>query len=329
MMFEKMEDCLADEMMNAEFIDKEQLKKVCSIMMKDKEDKMMGHDNKKYRELRAELNTKIFFDGDGGISITAKLLASGTWTDSNVGTPLFYSEKALETYAKNWMDTSLWSRHSGGTPRSITDKIGEIKNPRFENGAVFGDLWLHGKTQTSRDTIELIKNNLVKAVSVEHGGKERWNTTNKRYEIEEIIFLGCAVVNRGACSTCKIENEINTKEDNKNMTNEKELAQDIQSLQIQLEEQKKAKATQSIAEFEATKLKIIELENQNKELMQKITNMEHEYRVKELQKQIAELNKEPVYHTKITTRVNGISTIKELELDNSEYPLYSAKDFGE
>ncbi len=204
--FENFNACLIDPDMVKRYPDDETRRKVCGSLQAKAEKE---HSEKRdYRELKIELFAGKYQEQDGGLFIQdVKLLASGTWTDSHMGTPLFYSPKILEKYAKNWIDNSLWSRHSGGMSRSITDKIGEVRNPRYNDGVVIGDLWLHEKTQTSRDTAELIKAGLVNYVSVEHGGKERWNAAEKRYDAEEIIFGGVAVVNRGACKVCTIHNE--------------------------------------------------------------------------------------------------------------------------
>lgn len=146
---------------------------------------------------------------EGGLLIKdVKLLASGTWTDSGIGTPIFYSLEVLRNFAGNWFDPSIWSRHRGNnTNRDITDKIGEIQSPHFELDAVVGDIFLHGKTQKSKDTIELVKAKQANFVSVEHGGKEWYNPTERRYEAEELIFGGAAIVSKGACKVCIIQNE--------------------------------------------------------------------------------------------------------------------------
>ncbi len=160
------------------------------------------------RELKLGLKPDKFQEIDGGLLIKdVPLLASGIWTDSAMGTPLYYPESTLKKYANNWLDHSVWARHAGKIPRSIVDKIGEIRNPHYEGGAVKGDVWLHGVTQTSRDVIELIKKGIVNSVSVEHSGVEGFNRSKNRYESESIEFHGLAIVNRGACTTCTINNE--------------------------------------------------------------------------------------------------------------------------
>lgn len=141
----------------------------------------------------------------GGLIVRGvKLLAAGTWTDSAQGTPLEYSSDVLQRYAGNWLDSAMWSRHSGGVPRNITEKVGEVLNQRYENEAVVGDLHYHGLTQQSRDTIAMVKAGQANFVSVEHGGKEKWNPGRRIYQAEELTFTGIATVNRGACAKCTI-----------------------------------------------------------------------------------------------------------------------------
>jgi len=132
------------------------------------------------------------------------MLASGTWTDSAVQTPLNYPEKTLREFAANWSDNTGWSRHTGGVPRDATDKVAELLNPRFQEGAVVGDIFLHGATQKSRDMIELVKRKLIAFVSVEHTGDERYNASTRQLEATSINFSGFAFVNKGACKLCRI-----------------------------------------------------------------------------------------------------------------------------
>jgi hypothetical protein len=142
---------------------------------------------------------------DGGLMVRdVPMLAAGTWTDSAVQTPLNYPEKTLREYAANWSDNTGWSRHTGGVPRDATDKVAELVNPRYQDGAVVGDIFLHGATQKSRDMIELVKRKLIAFVSVEHTGDERYNASTRQLEATSINFSGFAFVNKGACKLCRI-----------------------------------------------------------------------------------------------------------------------------
>ena len=153
-------------------------------------------------------NDRFVAMGDGGLLIKDIIvLAEGTWTDSLVRTPLHYTAKTLSKDAGNWVANGIWARHSGGSPRSINDKIGEIQHPRFslEHKAVLADGFLHGRTQASRDVIELVKAGLVTDVSAEVGGREVWNAEAKRNEAASLAFYGLAIVDKGACDVCKLK----------------------------------------------------------------------------------------------------------------------------
>ena len=142
---------------------------------------------------------------DGGLLVKdVPMLAAGTWTDSAVQSPLNYPERTLSKYAANWSDMSGWARHAGSVPRDATDKVAELRNPRFQDGAVMGDIFIHGYTQKSRDMIELVKRRLISMVSVEHTGDERYNASTRQLEAETLSFSGFAFVNKGACKLCRI-----------------------------------------------------------------------------------------------------------------------------
>lgn len=161
------------------------------------------------RELATRFTKKsLITEQDGGLLIKGvPMLASGTWTDSAVRTPLHYPENTLREYASNWVDTSGWSRHSGGVPRDITEKVAEARNLRYEDGAVTADIFVHPHTQKSRDTIELIKRKLISYVSVEHGWDERYNSATRQMEATSLTFSGFAFVNKGACAKCRINEQ--------------------------------------------------------------------------------------------------------------------------
>lgn len=159
------------------------------------------------RSLNRELKNQFVRGGDGSLLVKdVPLLAEGEWTDSSVQTPLFYPQSILKKCANNWVIRSIWARHSGGMPRSITDKVGEIENERFDESAkaILGDLRFHCRTQVSKDCSELVEGGFINAVSVEHGGTEKFNREASRYEAEELEFYGLAMVDRGACETCVI-----------------------------------------------------------------------------------------------------------------------------
>jgi hypothetical protein len=152
--------------------------------------------------------SQLVMQEDGSLLIKGvPMLAVGTWTDSAVRTPLGYPEKTLSAYATNWEDNAGWSRHLGGVPRDITEKVAYGINQRYENGAVVADVVVHGATQKSRDTIELVKRKLISFVSVEHGGTETFNPQTRQMEASSLTFYGFAFVNKGACKLCRINEQ--------------------------------------------------------------------------------------------------------------------------
>lgn len=168
------------------------------------------NDHKRYLAFELSPSNDIQ-EVDGGLLVPGvRLLAPGTWTDSTQKQPCRYTEQHLERYAQNWVSYSYWSRHSGGTPRDITDKIATIRNLRYDQG-VIGDLFYHGQTTKSKDAISLIKAAAAGTISwpyssVEMMTRDKWILSEKLYEAQEITFLGAAMVDEGACRTCKIRN---------------------------------------------------------------------------------------------------------------------------
>jgi hypothetical protein len=136
-------------------------------------------------------------------------LAPGTWTDSLARTPCRYTPEVLQSHANNWRSNGFWSRHPGGAPRDVVqDKLGYILNQRFNAGAMV-DIVLHGHSQKSRDTIEMVKHGDLDAVSVEMMVREHYDPKEKVSIADEIVFTGLAMVDEGACDICTIRgNEV-------------------------------------------------------------------------------------------------------------------------
>jgi hypothetical protein len=170
----------------------------------------------KQRALAVEINPTLgnMQELDGGLLVKGvKLLAAGTWTDSVQKTACRYTPAKLKEFAQNWTDKSLWSRHGGGVPRDITEKIGDIRNIRYQEEAVVGDPFFHGRTSRSKDTMEMVKHSLAGFVSVEIATRDRWIPAEKLLEADVIRFDGAATVNRGACNVCTLRSNEKTPEE--------------------------------------------------------------------------------------------------------------------
>ena len=251
---------------------------------------------------------------DGDLLIKGvPMLAEGTWTDSAIGTPLFYPSKTLEAYAGNWIDTSGWNRHLGGVPRKSTDKVGEAENIRFENSAVTADVRVYGFTQTGRDLQEMIKRKLISFVSVEHGGDERLNPATRQMEAATLTFTGFAFVNKGACQKCRLNEQPPTPKEQpviapveEPMTDTKELEAQIAGLTKELEAVKAAKPAEVKVEIPK---ELAALPGAIKELSDKfearIKALETEGTPKTGAGQTKELEALPEYHIKVN-RKTGI-----------------------
>ena len=209
---------------------------------------------------------------DGSLLVKGvKMLGAGVWTDSAKKTPLYYSEDVLKRNAGNWVDNSHWSRHLGGVPRRVGEMIGRTINPRFEDGHIVADIEYHGLSQDSRDTIAMIEAGVANFVSVEHGGRERWNVGTKQYEAEELFFTGSATVNKGACQTCKI------RENEEIVTPTQIEEEEIMADTTELEAMIKAQADQIRQLTEMVKeLKETPKEDKSKELEARLTALEKE-----------------------------------------------------
>ena len=159
------------------------------------------------RMLNITIKDPKFVEMDGGLLMKdVRILAEGTWTDSYQQTPCYYSPEVLREHAGNWHANGYWLRHQGGSPRPIDEKVGEVRNPRYENGAVMGDVFLHLATTKSRDHAEMVRRGYANDVSAELGTMDEWDAPKKRYNAKYIEFTGVASVDKGACDVCKIKN---------------------------------------------------------------------------------------------------------------------------
>ena len=142
---------------------------------------------------------------DGGLMIhNVIIMAAGSWTDMH-GIDTVFSEEVLQRCAGQWADNAVWTRHSGGTPRSVTEKIGAVLNPYYshENAAVMGDVYLHCQTDASKACANLVQ------MPREAGGiKDVSAETVVEIQpdglVVDVSFTGLALVEDGACEVCKL-----------------------------------------------------------------------------------------------------------------------------
>lgn len=142
---------------------------------------------------------------DGGLLIhDVVIMAAGAWTDMH-GIDTVFTAEVLERCASQWADNAVWTRHSGGTPRSVTEKIGAVVNPRYshDSAAVIGDVYLHCQTDASKACASLVQ------MPRESGGIKDVSAETV-VEIQpdglviDVSFTGLALVEDGACEVCKL-----------------------------------------------------------------------------------------------------------------------------
>ena len=264
------------------------------------------------------------------------LLAAGAWTDGHSRKEINYSGADLAKM--KFEKRTFKANHDIFGQLPITNDVGVIENEKFVQHPT--PRWVSDvrifPTQNGNDITILLQRGAITDISSEifsiHTKK------NGKINATDIIFMGAASVRIGACSICTFN------EGEKNMADPKdpeptenggtdpvtdkgkETSPDIAALEAQLELAKTEKTAhdgRTAAELETAQAKISELEGTVSELSAQIAAIEHDGRVAELQRQITELSKQPVVHTRIsaqqTQRVPA-------ELDSDEYPAFTALD---
>lgn len=142
---------------------------------------------------------------DGGLLIhDVIIMAAGAWTDMH-GIDTVFTAEVLERCASQWADNAVWTRHSGGTPRSVTEKIGAVVNPYYshDNAAVMGDVYLHCQTDASRACANLVQMPR-EAGGIKDVSAETVVEIQPDGMVVDVSFTGLALVEDGACEVCKL-----------------------------------------------------------------------------------------------------------------------------
>jgi len=171
---------------------------------------------KAYFNIMLPDQAKILPQDDGSLIVQAvPIMAEGTW-ESMQGVNATFTSDVLKT--AEWQDNPLWLRHPGGTSRAVNECIGSIINTRYdelpgEDGqpvkAQYGDLFLHGKTDGSKDAQQLVQmpeeQGGIKSISAETIlDVDDVQNYGDPYAVTKITFTGAALVRHGACETCKL-----------------------------------------------------------------------------------------------------------------------------
>ena len=121
------------------------------------------------------------------------------------GIDTVFTAEVLERCASQWADNAVWTRHSGGTPRSVTEKIGAVVNPYYshDNAAVMGDVYLHCQTDASRACANLVQMPR-EAGGIKDVSAETVVEIQPDGMVVDVSFTGLALVEDGACEVCKL-----------------------------------------------------------------------------------------------------------------------------
>jgi hypothetical protein len=278
------------------------------------------------------------------------LIAEGTWTDGHSRQATYYSASELKKMQFNRRTLKMSHDIYGQAP--ITNEIGIIENQRFLSQSParwVGDARIY-PTTNGKDTATLLKRGQIDSISSELYLIPVNDPKNKRVNGTDLIFEGAATVRTGACTVCKFnEGDSSFVEGPKNMTDENtatggvetsdeqkaEVAAltsqidetktaDIKALEAQLAEAKTHNSHKLTVELFSANQQIADLTAQNKELMRKVAELEHSDKVRELQRQIKELQKAPVMHTVI--QPNTSTQMRPVELDNDMFPAVFVTD---
>lgn len=141
------------------------------------------------------------------------IMAAGTWTDMH-GITTTFSPEVLQRCAGSWEDNAVWTRHAGGTPRSVTEKVGAVVNPIYSptEEAVIGDVLLHNQTDASRACSALVQM-AREAGGIKDVSAETRVDIDRDGTVLDVVFTGLALVEDGACETCRLP-AYSVKEDN-------------------------------------------------------------------------------------------------------------------
>jgi len=130
------------------------------------------------------------------------ILTEGKFSDSLSMQPVIYEKEMLKNTVNNWELNYLNIDHS----HAVLDRIGTVENPKWDDGKVKADLYIHPITKNAIDTIKLIDSQLINWLSVEIMTEDMWNKNNERC-VKDLDYIGLAVVTMPACKGALISEE--------------------------------------------------------------------------------------------------------------------------
>jgi hypothetical protein len=130
----------------------------------------------------------------------ATLLVPGIYADSATKRFTHYPQKIIKRDSKNWKLNYLSIDHS----KDVLKRIGKVKNAKWKNGKLVGDLHIYTVTSAGKDVVNLIENGLINWMSVEVDTEDKYNYDLDMMETKSMEFVGASVVSVPACKGAKI-----------------------------------------------------------------------------------------------------------------------------
>lgn len=206
------------------------------------------------------------------------IMAAGTWTDMH-GITTTFSPDVLQRCAGSWEDNAVWTRHAGGTPRSVTEKVGAVVNPHYSPAeeAVIGDVLLHNQTDASRACSALVQM-AREAGGIKDVSAETRVDIDRDGTVLDMVFTGLALVEDGACETCRLP-AYSAKEDNDMTDEEIEKTETEDKTEVKVKEEEPVKDSDLLDALVAIVEGIIP---DTKEIIESIQASEGEDRIRAL-----------------------------------------------
>lgn len=206
------------------------------------------------------------------------IMAAGTWTDMH-GITTTFSPDVLQRCAGSWEDNAVWTRHAGGTPRSVTEKVGAVVNPHYSPAeeAVIGDVLLHNQTDASRACSALVQM-AREAGGIKDVSAETRVDIDRDGTVLDMVFTGLALVEDGACETCRLP-AYSAKEDNDMTDEEIEKTETEDKTEVEVKEEEPVKDSDLLDALVAIVEGIIP---DTKEIIESIQASEGEDRIRAL-----------------------------------------------
>jgi cation transport regulator ChaB len=150
---------------------------------------------------KSEKKFKPVQTDEGVLFKGAVLFAEGDWTDSASMMEVHYSKSEIAKSVGGWIGQDVWGNMH--TPdRRMTDHLGKVATAYMQGGKLLGDLLLHGKTQASRDAIQMWGAGLMPDLSVEMATVDK--EQKGALHATQIQPVGVAWVDMGACDLAKV-----------------------------------------------------------------------------------------------------------------------------